>query len=294
MREARSAPFMLSKYGLAPSRKRGQNFLVDANVARKVVAALRVGRDDTVIEIGPGFGAITFGIVEVAARVVAIEYDSGIVRAFREEYGKVDGLELIEGDALEFDLRGAAPTRGPGRVIVAGNIPYGVTSPLLRILIENRDVVSRAVLMMQREVAERLVARPGTGASALTSVVAFHASVSALFPVRRTCFHPRPDVDSTVVEVDFERAVERRADPELYSDVVHAAFASRRKMLRSALSELAAGHGVTIGDVEEKSGIDLARRGETLSVEEFEALALALSSSSGGAEGVVGGSHRTT
>ena len=250
---------------------------MDPNVGRKVVAALRAGQDDTVFEIGPGFGAITFGIVAAAGRVVAIEYDSGIVRAFREEYGEVDGLELIEGDALEFDLRRAALARGARRVIVAGNIPYGMTSPLLRVLIENRDVVTRSVLMVQREVAERLAAGPGAGASALTSVVAFHATVSALFPVRRTCFHPRPDVDSTVIEVDFEGAVERRADPGLYSDVVHAAFASRRKMLRGTLSELAVRRGVTVGDVERRSGIDLTRRGETLSVEEFEALALALS-----------------
>ena len=278
MIEVRSAPYMLDKYGLAPSRERGQNFLVDPNVGRKVVAALRLDKEDTVFEIGPGFGAITFGIVDAAARVVAIEYDSGIVSAFRDEYGEVEGLELIEGDAIEFDLRETARSLGARRVIVAGNIPYGVTSPLLRVLIENRDVVSRAVLMIQREVAERLVAGSGGGASALRSVVAFHASVSSLFPVRRTCFHPRPDVDSTVVEVDFEGGVERRADPGLYSDVVHAAFGSRRKMLRRTLAELAASRGVAVGDVERLSGIDLTRRGETLSVEEFEALALALSS----------------
>ena len=284
--EPTPAPLMLAKYGLAPSRQRGQNFLVDPNVARKVVAAARVGQGDAVIEIGPGFGAITFGLLEAAGSLTAVECDAGIVHAFREEYGEVPGLELIEGDALEVDLGEMAAAGGTDRLVVVGNIPYGVTSPLLGAMIEQRRAVARAVLMVQREVADRL-AGPcgGSGASALSSVVSFHAEVKPLFSVRRTCFHPRPAVDSMVVEVDFERAPPRAADPGLYADVVHAAFAWRRKMLRRSLSELAGRFGLTAAELGERAEIDVERRGETLSVEEFEALALALSAGapSGGA-----------
>ncbi len=279
--EPTPAPLMLSKYGLAPSRERGQNFLVDANVARKVVDAVGAGPDDTVVEVGPGFGAITFGLARDAGHVVAIEYDAGIVRAFREEYGETPGLTLIEGDALDFDLREAARAGGSDRIIVAGNIPYGITSPLLRRLIENRSLVTRAVVMVQKEVADRIVATPGgAGASALTAVIAFYAAVTSLFVVRRTCFQPRPAVDSRVVEIDFQRVPTRRADPCLYSEVVHAAFGGRRKMLRRALSDLARRRGMTVEDLADRTGIDLTRRGETLSVDEFEALALALSATS--------------
>jgi 16S rRNA (adenine1518-N6/adenine1519-N6)-dimethyltransferase len=280
--EPTPAPLMLSKYGLAPSRERGQNFLVDANVARKVVDAVRAGPEDTVLEIGSGFGAITFSLVRAAGHVVAIEYDAGIVRAFREEYGETPGLTLVEGDALDFDMREAARASGASRLIVAGNIPYAVTSPLLRRVVENRDLVIRAVLMMQKEVAERIVARPGgAGSSALTAVMAFHALVTPLFTVKRTCFHPRPAVDSMVVEIDLERAPSRRADPVLYSEVVHAAFGSRRKMLRRTLAELVRRRGTSVEEMAGRTGIDMTRRGETLSVEEFEALALALSETSG-------------
>lgn len=271
---------MLSKYGLAPSRERGQNFLVDRNVARKMVDAVGADRGDVVVEIGPGFGAITFGLVEAAARVVAVEYDAGIVRAFREEYGEISGLMLVEGDALRFDLGRVARDCGVERVIVAGNIPYGITSPLVGRLIEERTIVTRAVVMLQREVADRLT---GGGrrrqASALSAVVAFHAEVTPLFTVRRTCFHPRPDVDSMVVGIDFQGVPSRLADPDTYSEVVHAAFAGRRKMLRRSLAGLMNRAGVTPAELQERAGIDLRRRAETLSVDEFEAITMALSDS---------------
>ncbi len=268
---------MLEKYGLAPSRERGQNFLVDPNVARKVVEAVGASPDEVVVEIGPGFGAITFGIAERAAHVVCVEYDAGIARAFRKEYGDVDGVTLVEGDALEFDLGLAAREHGVEKVVVAGNLPYNLTSPVIRTLIDGKEHVSRAILMIQKEVADRLLAAPGTPSySALTAVICFHAAVRPHFVVRRTCFHPRPTVDSKVVEIDLTCAPPRRVDPAVYSGVVHAAFGKRRKMLRQALCDVAVSAGTTVERLGSESGIDLARRGETLSVDEFEVLALAL------------------
>ncbi len=277
---------MLSKYGLAPSKERGQNFLVDGNVAQKVVEAVKPSSEEIVVEIGPGFGAITFGLAERARHVVCIEFDSGIARAFREEYGELAGVTLVEGDALEFDLRRAAEGFGVAKVVVAGNLPYNLTSPVLRLVIDSRRWVSRAVLMMQKEVADRLLAEPGESEySALTAVVRFHADVRPHFVVRRTCFHPRPAVASRLVELDLDTCPGRQANPELYAAVVHAAFGKRRKMLRGTLTEQAVLAGTTVEQLAAETDLDLSRRGETLSVEEFEQLALALERARAGRQG---------
>lgn len=275
--EAVRAPVMLAKYGLAASRRRGQNFLTDDNVARKVVAAVGAAANDVVVEIGPGFGAITFGIAATARRVVAVEIDAGIVRAFREEYGDAEGITLVGGDFLEFDIEGAARELGVSRLIVAGNLPYNVTSPVLRRLIEHKATVRSAVLMVQAEVGARIAADPGApDYSALSAVVQYHAAVRSLFAVRRTCFHPRPRVDSRVVAIDFDGAPARRSDPAAYSGTVHAAFQKRRKMLRQSLAGLMSQAGLSADELAARTGLDLARRGETLGVEEFDALADAL------------------
>jgi 16S rRNA (adenine1518-N6/adenine1519-N6)-dimethyltransferase len=276
--EATRASAMLAKYGLAASKRRGQNFLIDGNVARKVVAAVRAGTDDVVVEVGPGFGAITFGLAAAAGRVVAVEIDAGIVRAFRQEYGAVERVTLVNADFLEFDFAGAAGERASSGLIVAGNLPYNVTSPVIRRLIEHKAVVSRAVLMVQAEVGARIAAGPGvTDYSALSAVVQYHAAVRSLFAVRRTCFYPRPLVDSRVVEIDFRAAAARRSDPEAYADVVHAAFQKRRKMLRQSIAGLAEQAGLTTDELAASTGLDLARRGETLGIDEFDGLAVALS-----------------
>jgi len=249
---------------------------VDDNIVRKFVeVAVRPG--DVVVEIGPGFGAITFRLTEVARHVVAVELDAGIARAFRQEYGEPAGITLLSGDILEFDFREEARRHGASRLIVVGNIPYGVTSPVIRRLVENRDRVSRAVLMVQREVGARLAAAPGDGDySALSVIVQFHARVRSLFLVRRTCFYPRPKVDSAVVEIDFEAAPPRHVDPGAFTEVVRAAFGKRRKMLRQSLRALALDSSLSVEALSERAGVDLARRAETLAVEEFEALARAL------------------
>jgi 16S rRNA (adenine1518-N6/adenine1519-N6)-dimethyltransferase len=267
---------MLRKYGLAPSRQRGQNFLVDDNVVRKLVAAA-VRPGDMVVEIGPGFGAITFRLAEVARHVVGVEFDAGIARAFRAEYGEPEGVTLVVGDILDFDFDSILRLHGPSRLVVVGNIPYNLTSPLIRRLIESRESVSRAVVMVQREVADRLAAGPRDPEySALSVIVQFHARVRSLFRVKRTCFFPRPKVDSGAVEISFEAHPSHRCDADLFSQVVRAAFGKRRKMLRRSLTELAEGAGVSMAAVESASGVDLARRAETLSLEEFEDLAVAL------------------
>jgi 16S rRNA (adenine1518-N6/adenine1519-N6)-dimethyltransferase len=268
---------MLAKYGLAPSKQRGQNFLSDANVTRKVVSAAALSPDDVVVEVGPGFGALTFGLAEAAAHVVAVELDSGIARAFREEYGEPEGITLVEADILHFDLQGAAAEHRANKLVVVGNIPYNVTSPLVRRLVDERECVARCLLMVQSEVGERIASEPGdSDYSGLSVVTRYHARVRRLFTVRKTCFHPRPKVDSGVIEIVPASDLDRRSDPDTFESVVHAAFGKRRKMLRQSLADLMDARGLTASDLEDASGIALSRRGETLSVEEFDDLAFAL------------------
>jgi 16S rRNA (adenine1518-N6/adenine1519-N6)-dimethyltransferase len=268
---------MLGKYGLAPSRQRGQNFLSDANVIRKVVSAAGLSPDDMVVEIGPGFGALTFGLAQAARHVVAVEIDSGIAGAFRSEYGERKDITLIVGDILELDFAAAAERYGVDKLVVVGNIPYNITSPLVRRLTDQRDHVARCLLMIQSEVGARIASEPGErDYSGLSVVMRYHARVRRLFTVKRTCFHPRPKVDSGVIEIVFERNLGRRSDPDTFEAVVHAAFGKRRKMLRQSLQVMMTERGTTASQLEEMTGIALSRRGETLSVEEFDDLARAL------------------
>jgi len=268
---------MLSKYRLAPSKDRGQNFLDDQNVIHKVVQSAAIRPDDLVVEVGSGFGALTFGLAERAGHVIAVELDSGIVRAFTEEYGEPAGVTLVAGDILDFDLAAACSEFNREKLVVAGNIPYSVTSPLIARLIDAGEHISRAVLMVQAEVGDRLTAGPGTSDyGRLSVVVQFHAVVRQLFTIRRTCFTPKPKVDSRVIEIDFESAPVRDAERTTFETVVAAAFGKRRKMLRGALADLLGERGATVEGLQRASGIDLSRRGETLSVEEFERIALAI------------------
>jgi len=276
---------MLGKYGLAPSRQRGQNFLSDGNVIRKVVSAAGLSPDDVVVEIGPGFGALTFELAQAARHVVAVEIDSGIAGAFRSEYGEREDITLIVGDILELDFAAAAERYGVDKLVVVGNIPYNITSPLVRRLTDQRDHVARCLLMIQSEVGARIASEPGdSDYSGLSVVMRYHARVRRLFTVRRTCFHPRPKVDSGVIEIVFERDLGRRSDPAMFEAVVHAAFGKRRKMLRQSLQVMMTEWGRTASELEEMTGIALSRRGETLSVEEFDDLARAL-----GGDGQSGG-----
>ncbi len=268
---------MLGKYGLAPSRQRGQNFLSDANVIRKVVSAAGLSPDDVVVEIGPGFGALTFGLAQAARHVVAVEIDAGIAGAFRAEYGEREDITLVVGDILELDFAEAAEHHGVDKLVVVGNIPYNITSPLVRRLTDERDHVARCLLMIQSEVGARIASEPGeSDYSGLSVVMRYHARVRRLFTVKRTCFHPRPKVDSGVIEIVFERDLGRRSDPDTFEAVVHAAFGKRRKMLRQSLQVMMSERGRTASELEEVTGIALSRRGETLSVEEFDDLACAL------------------
>jgi 16S rRNA (adenine1518-N6/adenine1519-N6)-dimethyltransferase len=252
--------------GLSPKKSFGQNFLSDPNVSRKV-AELAAG--GTVVEIGAGLGALTEPLLERATRVVAVERDRDLVPILREAFAAsiAEGkLDLVEADAKTVDF-GALLASGPAPRVLAGNLPYQLTGPLLERTTAMAGAIDRAVFMVQAEVADRLLASPSSEAyGALTVFVSAAFDVARALHVGRGAFHPRPQVDSTVVVLTPLRPP-RAVETDRFRQAVRAAFTQRRKTLRNAWSSLAPPDELAARAA--RAGIDLTRRGETLSVEEF-------------------------
>jgi 16S rRNA (adenine1518-N6/adenine1519-N6)-dimethyltransferase len=271
---------LLDRHGLEPKKSWGQNFLGDASILDGI-ARLAVERPgEVVVEIGAGLGHLTERLVAHGARVVALERDRDMARVLRAEFGG-DLVRLVEADAARADFAAlAAEAPGgaqPGRVAVAGNIPYHLTSPILFALLDQADAVSRAVLLVQREVAERLAASPGTKDWGLLSVLLRQrGDVEIDRVVPRGAFHPPPRVDSAVVRIDLHGREPRVADAARFRLLVKGGFGQRRKTLRNALEAARIAPREALQAALQAAGVDPGRRGETLSVDEWEAIDRAL------------------
>jgi 16S rRNA (adenine1518-N6/adenine1519-N6)-dimethyltransferase len=255
----------------------GQNFLADPNMAAAIVRHARLEPDDVVLEIGAGLGALTLPLATQVEHVFAVESDGRIAAILKDELlaSGVDNVTVIEEDILRFDIRTLAK-RARGTLTVMGNLPYHISSQVLVQLIDARMVVGAAFLMFQKELAERLTAKPGTKTYGRLSVlVQYCANTAPLVSVHANAFFPRPKVDSQVVGITFQDPVDFPVTDEgLLFGVVKAAFGKRRKMLKNALtgSDLGFGGEIVSGTLA-RAGIDEKRRAETLSVEEFVNLA---------------------
>jgi 16S rRNA (adenine1518-N6/adenine1519-N6)-dimethyltransferase len=234
---AREVLERLEAHGLAPSRALGQNFVVDPNTVRRIARLAGVGPGDDVVEIGAGLGSLTRALVEVGAAVTAVEVDRGLVPVLRADVEPL-GVRVVEGDARTLDW-GALLGPEPGRWVLVANLPYNVATPLVADLLDGVAQVGRMLVMVQREVGERLAARPGDeGYGAVSVKVAYWAEAEVVGRVPPTVFLPRPKVDSALV------AIRRRAQPAVGPEVaparlfalVRAGFAQRRKMLRRSLA----------------------------------------------------------
>jgi 16S rRNA (adenine1518-N6/adenine1519-N6)-dimethyltransferase len=254
----------------ARRRALGQHFLRDGAIARAIVDLVSPTAVDLVVEIGPGQGALTQELARRAGRLIALEVDRELAAAVRRRW---PGIEVLEADARTWDY-GALERPHGGRVLVVGNLPYSVGKPILAALLRARSVIDAMALMLQREVAERLAAPPGSkvyGAlSVLTQAV---CDVELALRVPPGAFRPPPKVESAVVRLTPRASlrVPLRLE-DRFRDVVRAAFASRRKMLANALT---GGLGLSLGAVREAAagaGIDPGRRAETLTIEDFLAL----------------------
>ena len=268
--------------GLRPTKQRGQNFVVDANTVRRIVRTSGVGVDDVVVEVGPGLGSLTLGLLDVARHVVAVEIDPVLAARLPATVAEhapdhVDRLDLVEADAMRIEsLPGPAPTA------LVANLPYNVSVPVLLTFLERFDSIASGLVMVQAEVAHRLAAGPGSRTYGVPSVkAAWYADVRLAGTISRSVFWPAPNVDSALVAWTRRPppTTDGRPDEDLRRStfaVVDAAFAQRRKTLRSALARLAGSPGAAeqalIG-----ADVDPGLRGEQLEVGDFARIASLLS-----------------
>ena len=262
---------LATKLGLRPTKTLGQNFVIDPNTVRRLVRTAGVGVDDVVVEVGPGLGSLTLGLLEVAARVVAVEIDLTLAQELPVTIAarlpdRADRLEVVLQDALTLD---SVP--GPPPTAFVANLPYNVAVPVLLRLLEHLPSLRTGLVMVQAEVADRLVAPPGSRTYGIPSVkAAWYADVRRAGSIGRNVFWPAPHVDSGLVA--FSRRDPPPGDRIATFAVVDAAFAQRRKTLRAAL----AGWAGSAAAAEERlraAGIDPGARGEVLGVQDFARLA---------------------
>ena len=271
------ARILLEKYDLRAKKAFGQNFLISERALRAIADATVVSDEDWIVEIGAGLGTLTAQLLErtTAGKVIALEMDPDMVAVLKAELGEVDNLEINEVDAMRYDLKMVAKWRGEP-ITVCGNLPYHIASQLMFRVIDARASVNRCVVMIQKEMADRIVAKPGTKEyGAIGVVLRTYADISMVLRVPAGSFLPPPKIDSTVIKmVPLAQPRTPITDEKTYSNVVHAAFGQRRKTLRNALQSL-----WTVEKVDAAlaaTTIDGMRRGETLDIPEFGALALAL------------------
>lgn len=262
---------LLDRHGLRPSRALGQNFVVDPNTVRRIARLAEVGPGDAVVEIGAGLGSLTLALAATGASVTAVEVDRHLLPALRE-VAEPAGVKVVEGDAMRLDW-GRLLGSTPGAWVLVANLPYNVATPLIADLLDFVPAVGRMLVMVQREVGERLAAGPGDTAYGAVSVkVAYWARARLVGRVPPAVFVPRPNVESVLVDIRRHEAPAvdpATVAPDALFALVRAGFAQRRKMLRSALA------GVVAPDAFEAAGVDPRARAETLDVAAWGRLALA-------------------
>lgn len=268
---------VLRRLGLRPDKARGQHFLRYPHQARRIAAALAFSPGDTVVEIGPGLGALTTFLAQEAGQVVAVELDPLLAAYLREElFPGHPRVEIRCQDILTVELSTLAREAG-APLAAAGNLPYQITSPLLFKLAREKSAISRAVLMMQQEVGERLTASPGGKVYGILSVLLqYHFELKRLFTLGPANFHPPPRVTSVVVRLTPREASPPAHDENFLARVVKLAFGQRRKTLKNTLAARAGALGLAAGDVLQAFQvlkIDPGCRWETLSVVDFVNLA---------------------
>jgi 16S rRNA (adenine1518-N6/adenine1519-N6)-dimethyltransferase len=266
MRKPVSPKEFFASLGRKPRKSLGQNFLMDPRVAARIVDAAQVTGEDDVLEIGPGFGALTLPLAERARRVIAIERDGAIVPALREAVSGFTNVEIVVDDALRVDLSSLIRGR---RLKVVSNLPYSISSQIMMKLLDERELFSLMVLMLQREVAERMTAPPGgRDYGILTVLIGAFCDVRVLFRVPRDAFWPQPDVESAVLRIEpLPEPRTQIPDEALFRRLVKASFSGRRKMIGNSLRVAMGAEEVAV--LLERAGIERTRRAETLSIEEF-------------------------
>jgi len=269
-----TSPAVLMKaWKLYPKKQLGQNFLADANMAAAIVGYIGLSDDDVVLEIGAGLGSLTLPLARQALKVIAVEKDHRLVELLNTELvaAGLDNVGLLEQDILKLDIPALAKTENVDLTVV-GNVPYNISSQILIQLMTARACIKKSILMFQKELAQRITAPPGSKTYGRVSVmVQYCAQVKVLTEVKAGLFFPKPNIDSLVLEIDFDADAGKQVkDEAFFFDVIKAAFSKRRKTLRNSLTGFIPGFdGNLSAKALEEAGLDPVRRAETLTVEEF-------------------------
>lgn len=259
---------IVKKHSFKFTKSLGQNFLIDDNVVNDIVIGAEIGKDDTVIEIGPGIGTLTKELLQKAKKVYCIELDSELIPILNEELKDYDNLTIINGDALRYDF--SKILNENNNVKVVANLPYYITTPIVTKLLKERYKFSSITIMIQKEVAARMISEPNCKEyGALSILIQYYCKGTKIRNVAPECFMPRPKVESTVIKLEvLENPSVTVTDEKMYFRIVRDSFNMRRKTIWNALKELK----LPSDDIKkcfESCGIDTKRRGETLSLEEF-------------------------
>ena len=274
---------ILNKYGFSFKKSLGQNFLIDPNILRNIVSHANLTKDSGAIEVGPGIGALTEHLARAAKKVVSFEIDQRLLPVLEDTLSPYDNVKIVHSDILKADVAQVIEEEMPGieDVMVVANLPYYVTTPILMKLLNDRLPIRGFVVMMQKEVADRITARPGTKEyGSLSIAIQYYCTAEVAMVVPKTVFMPQPNVDSAVIRlIRHEKPPVEVIDEDFLFEVTRASFAQRRKTI---LNNLQAGltegkkNKEAILSALEKAGIEPSRRGETLTIQEFGSLADAL------------------
>ena len=229
---------LLAQAGVRPSKRLGQNFLVDHCVLEDIEDVVAQAAPDTIVEIGAGLGAVTEVLIQRARRVIAVEVDRRLAGLLADRLGASERLEILSEDVLRLDL---ADRVGTGPALVVGSLPYRITAPILKWLMDQREILTGALVITQSEVAEKIAASPGKEGTALGILVRAYADVESVRRVARGCFVPAPEVDSALWSLTFRARPRFESNGESFFAVVRALYGTRRKMIRVALRALGAG-----------------------------------------------------
>jgi len=260
--------FGLRKIG--PKKALGQNFLADPSIPEMIVRKADIGQDDVIIEVGAGFGALTAPLAKAAGKVYTYEIDGRLIELLQMELEGFSNVEVRNENFLKVDVFELARKLG-AKLVIMGNLPYHISSPILIQLLSARQVVKKAVFMFQKELGLRLAAQPGCRQyGRITAMLAYCTDIRTLATVKSTAFYPRPKIDSIVLDIAFKEPVQKAENEQLLYKVIKAGFGKRRKTLRNALAGSALGidPGTAVKCLK-TADIDPVRRAETLNISEF-------------------------
>lgn len=264
---------ILAKYPFMMKKKYGQNFLIDSHVLSKIINAANITKSDSILEIGPGIGSLTQELLAHAKEVIAIEIDKSLIPILNDQFGHLENFSLINNDILKLNLQDILKDKSSIKVVA--NLPYYITTPIIMDLLESNLPFISIIVMVQKEVADRIVAKPGTkDYGSISASIAYYAQTRIVANVPQHSFMPRPNVNSAVIELSLYKNPPVALDnKELFFRVIKAAFSQRRKTILNTLANNFAIDKSSIKNILDLANIAENVRGETLSIMDFATLA---------------------